>query len=220
MQKRIRKILGDLEAVQENLLALSDDIWLNIDHNDPQGLEDGYKFKKAYNEKIAEFSQISDCISNLVQQYTNVKTSIDEASGNNEEQNDRIVRELNHEEPHRLDEDFTYKRPYGFILEGKGTTGVTTWKRLYELISRELFSKDPERFMGLTEDPDFITNRNNHYFSRNPDELRSSFEIAEGFYAEVNLSANSITNLLEQLLAAHDISADNVQIFLREDRNA
>ncbi len=35
---RTRQILGDLEAVRENLLALSDDIWLSIDHNDPQAL--------------------------------------------------------------------------------------------------------------------------------------------------------------------------------------
>ena len=33
MQTRIRQILEDLEAVRENLLALSDDIWPSIDHN-------------------------------------------------------------------------------------------------------------------------------------------------------------------------------------------
>ena len=38
-QDRTRRILGDLEAVRENLLALSDDIWLSIDHNDSEALE-------------------------------------------------------------------------------------------------------------------------------------------------------------------------------------
>lgn len=39
--ERTRQILEDLEGVRENLLALSDDIWLSIDHNDPQALDAG-----------------------------------------------------------------------------------------------------------------------------------------------------------------------------------
>ena len=35
--ERTRQILEDLEGVRENLLALSDDIWLSIDHNDSAG---------------------------------------------------------------------------------------------------------------------------------------------------------------------------------------
>ena len=31
----IRDILQDLERTRENMLALSDDIWLSIDHNAP-----------------------------------------------------------------------------------------------------------------------------------------------------------------------------------------
>ncbi|KYD30546.1 hypothetical protein [Parageobacillus toebii] len=46
MKNRVKLILRDLEAVRENLLALSDDIWLSIDHNDPDSLEEGYQFKK------------------------------------------------------------------------------------------------------------------------------------------------------------------------------
>ena len=59
MKERIQQILTDLERVQENLLALSDDIWLNIQHNDSQELQKGYEFKLAFNEKLDEFNQIS-----------------------------------------------------------------------------------------------------------------------------------------------------------------
>lgn len=41
MTNPTREILEDLEAVRENLLALSDDIWLSIDHNDADALEEG-----------------------------------------------------------------------------------------------------------------------------------------------------------------------------------
>lgn len=34
MMDRIRNILQRLEQTREDLLALSDDIWLSIDHND------------------------------------------------------------------------------------------------------------------------------------------------------------------------------------------
>lgn len=45
MMDRIRNILQRLEQTREDLLALSDDIWLSIDHNDkpvqPHGTADG-----------------------------------------------------------------------------------------------------------------------------------------------------------------------------------
>ena len=45
MTNTIRNILQDLERVRENMLALSDDIWLSIDHNDPDALQEGVEFK-------------------------------------------------------------------------------------------------------------------------------------------------------------------------------
>ena len=73
---RTREILEDLEAVRENLLALSDDIWLSIDHNDPQALEQGVEFKRAYNDKAAAFDQVASELSALIQQYTSLGFTI------------------------------------------------------------------------------------------------------------------------------------------------
>lgn len=42
MTERTLQILHDLEAVRESLLALSDEIWLSIDHNDADALEVEY----------------------------------------------------------------------------------------------------------------------------------------------------------------------------------
>ncbi|TWU23241.1 hypothetical protein Pla52o_27770 [Novipirellula galeiformis] len=115
---RTRLILEDLEAVRENLLALSDDIWLSIDHNDEQALEEGVDFKRAYNTKVAAFDSVASELSELVQQYTSVRLDeAEQASGSDREQNERIIAELDREDPHLLNEDFTYKRPYGFILD-------------------------------------------------------------------------------------------------------
>src|SRR5947209_2973274 len=92
--ERTRQILEDLEAVRENLLALSDDIWNAIDHNDPQALEEGVQFKRAYNEKMAGFDQVAVELSRLTQQYTAVRLEAAEETGaGDRERNERIVAE-------------------------------------------------------------------------------------------------------------------------------
>src|SRR5262245_59631035 len=128
---RTRQILEDLEAVRENLLALSDHIWSSIDHNDPEALEAGVEFKREYNAKAADFDRVATDLSALIQRYTSIRLEeAEETGGEDREQNERIIAELNCEEPHRLDEDFTYKRPHGYILDGQAATGITTWQRL------------------------------------------------------------------------------------------
>ena len=70
MRERIRSILANLEAVGEDLLALSDDIWLNIDHNDSRAVQKGAEFKVAFNEAVSEFSHSSSRLSQLVEDFT------------------------------------------------------------------------------------------------------------------------------------------------------
>jgi hypothetical protein len=219
--ERTRQILEDLEAVRENLLALSDDVWLSIDHNDPQALEEGVQFKRAYNEKIAAFDLLAAELSGLIQQYTAVRLEEAEQTGaGDREQNERIVAELNREEPHSLGEDFTFKRPHGFILDGQGTTGITTCRRLYELLCQQLLRRDPGRFHALPENPDFISNRGNRSFARAPAELRSASLIGDGIHAEINLSANMVRDLIRRLLVTFEVPAERLQVFLRQDRDA
>jgi len=218
---RTRQILNDLEGVRENLLALSDDIWLSIDHNDSEALEAGVEFKRAFNAKAAAFDVVASDLSELVQQYTSVRLEESEQSGGADERaNDRIIAELNRNEPHSLDEDFTFKRPHGVIFQSKATTGITTWQRLYELILRHLYDADPDTLSALCGHPDFTTNRGNPMFTRDRDRLRKSMEIRDGLYVESNLSANGIRDLLRRVLETIGIDTQDVQIFLRQDRDA
>ncbi|MEX2141214.1 MAG: hypothetical protein WD894_18255 [Pirellulales bacterium] len=50
--------------------------------------------------------------------------------------------------------------------------------------------------------------------------MRKALEIADGFYAESNLSANGIRDVIRDLLGAFDIPEENLRIYLREDRDA
>lgn len=221
MTERTLQILQDLEAVRENLLALSDDIWMSIDHNDDQALEEGVEFKRAYNAKLAAFDALSSELSSLVQQFTRVDLAKEEESGQEDAQsNERIIEQLNREEPHSIDEDFTFKRPHGFILDGQATTGITTWRRLYELLCAHLLRKDRERFLTLLKDDRFESSRGHRQFTTDASQLRSPSKLGDEVFTEINLSANGLRDVIRNLLDAYEIPKEQLQIYLREDRDA
>lgn len=219
--ERTRRILEELETVRENLLALSDDIWEGIDCQDLTAFDDGVRFMRSYVEKMGAFDALAAELSALIQQYTQVRLEAGEYTSQEDgEENERIIRELNREQPYSLNESFTYKRPHGFVLEGQATIGITTWKRLFELVCRQLFQRSPDRFRALIDHPEFISNRGNHSVTRDAAALRGALAVADGIFIECNLSANGIRDMIVRLLAAYDIPHDRMQLFLREDRDA
>lgn len=218
---RTRVILEDLEAVRENLLALSDDIWSSIDHNDSSAMEAGVEFKRAYNSKVSAFDVVAGELSLLIQQYTSVRLDSTEQSGElDESRNERIIAELDREAAHGLDEDFTFKRPFGFVLDGKATTGLATWQRLYQLVCERLVTQDEQRMRSLYDHPDFVSSRGNRTIEYDPLKLRKPLEIANGLFIESNLSANSIRDVIRRLLQQYTIPAVSMKVYLRQDRNA
>lgn len=70
MQSRVQSILVQLEKTRQDLLDLSDEIWRSIDHNDPQALEQGVVFKKAYNARLTAFNTITDEIATLLGSFS------------------------------------------------------------------------------------------------------------------------------------------------------
>src|SRR5688572_30981211 len=97
---RTRRILEDLEAVRENLLALSDDIWLTIDRQDLAAFDDGVRFMRTYIERMTSFDELAGEISAMIQRYTSVRLEAREETGiDDREQNERIIRELDRDQP-------------------------------------------------------------------------------------------------------------------------
>jgi hypothetical protein len=219
MTENIRNILQDLDRVRENMLALSDDIWLSIDHNDPDALREGVEFKQEYNDKMIAFDRLATEISQLVQQFTNVQVE-EEPEPTTDNQNDRIIRDLNREEPHLLSEDFTFKRPFGFILCGRAFKNVNTWRRMFELVCRELSRRDPETFASLPDKKIFKNSRGKSTFAESPEPLRAAIKLTDGVYGEVNLSANALRDVMRKLLKVYQIPNEDMTVFLRQDRDA
>jgi len=176
---------------------------------------------RSYVEKMTEFDRLAADLSVLIQQYTQVSLEATEETGQEDrERNERIIRDLNRDEPHSLDEEFTYKRPHGFILAGQATSGITTWQRLYELVCRQLYQRDAGRFVSLIEHPEFISNRGHHSVTRDPGSLRKALDVEQGLFVECNLSANGIRDMLRRLLAVFEIEWNQLRLFLRQDRDA
>ena len=221
MSERIKSILDQLEQMREDLLALSDDIWLSIDHNDTQAMKQGVAFKESFNGKVAEFDKLSADLSVLVQQFTSISLNDEDSQDQQSPQSrDRAIVELDRYEPHSLDEDFTYKRPYGYRLGNIAQSNLKTWRRLYELICLYLAKRDPQTFAKLPDDPRFMGRRGNTYFTRKSDGLRFAIPLPQGIFAEVNLSSNHLRDQIKKLLEAFEIDYRELIIYLREDRDA
>jgi hypothetical protein len=123
--------------------------------------------------------------------------------------------------PHGLDEDFRYKRPAVFTLDGVPFDGTHTWSQVYETLCRHLAKLKPAVFDQLPDNPDFISSRGNRSFSRQRDDLRAAADFGRGVFAETNLSANQIRDNIGRPAARRiRLPRDAFAVFLREDRDA
>jgi hypothetical protein len=221
-RKKISAILSDLSSVRENLFSLSDDIWLSIDHNNTEAMQQGVAFKTEFNKLFSSFENNAQSLSTLVQQFTGVEDvdAAQEVIPADSDENRRIIAELDKEEPHYLSENFTYKRPFAFVLNGQAYKDTNTWKSVYMQVCACLIALDSQKFAKTLTSQDFISNRGNKRFSENPKELRAPYKITNTIYAEINLSAQNIVESIADLLDFYQIPQNSMVIYLREDRNA
>lgn len=220
-EKTISSILKDLTNVHENLLSLSDDIWISIDHNDPEKLEQGYEFKKEFNRLLEDFEKNKNDISVLVSQFTGVKIDEQPKIVNKEDsENQRIIKELNNNEPHEITEDFTFKRPTAFIFNGCAYTDLNNWVDLYIQFVACAAKINPAKLKEMAELPDYISKQNKVYYSTNYNDCRRPVKIMNDFYVEVNLSANNLAKRIMEILNHLGMNNSDITVYLRQDRNA
>jgi hypothetical protein len=185
-------------------------------------MQQGVAFKSEYNKLFSSFEANAQSLATLVQQFTGME-DVDAAKKvvpADSDENRRLIAELNKEEPHYLTENFTYKRPFAFVLNGQAYKDTNTWKSVYMQVCACLIALDSKKFAQTPTSQDFISNRGNKRFSEDPKELRSSAKITDTIYAEVNLSAQNIVESIADLLEFYQIPQGSMIIYLREDRNA
>jgi hypothetical protein len=79
---------------------------------------------------------------------------------------------------------------------------------------------DHNKMLETATADDFISKKNLRYFSNDKTKLRESNKVTDSVYAEVNMSANNFIRIIKILLDFYKISYNEMQIYLREDRNA
>ncbi len=223
MRQRIQSILSNLDSVGEDLLALSDDIWLNIDYKDSDAVAKGAAFMIAFNNTVGDYREASGRLTHLVEEFTQVSTfeaPAAPASDAERERRERLIHAMDRRVPHDLDEDFRYKRPTLFALDGVPFDGTNTWSQVHETLCRYLATLKPAVFSTLPTNPDFTSSKGNRYFSRDAADLRLPKDFGGGILAETNLSANQIRDNMRRLLLAFGLPRKAFIVYLREDRDA
>ena len=106
--EKINRILINLSSTQEDMLALKDYIWQNLDHSSVEEVQTAASFQVKYLELLDQFAQNSQEISALISQFTGIKVedSPKEVEQSNSE-NQRIIKELNKDEKRVLNTLFT-----------------------------------------------------------------------------------------------------------------
>lgn len=225
MNTRISKIKIALEQLSEDLLALSDDMWLSIDHNDSEALDFGYRLKKEYNQQVDTFSKVVQNIGSTLAQFENISILNESSTPIHDAGHDELkIKNFEYKEnqAHSINEDFCYKRPCGMKLENQIYEGLNTWKAIYRTTLKHLSKKSLDIFNQLPESG-FAKGRRKDkvYVARTPtNSMKCPEKFAEELYFETNLSANSIRDSIHKLLTIFSIPDSEIVFYLREDKDA
>lgn len=219
--EKINKILKELTNAREDLWALNDDLWHNLDHSSIEEVQAATAFQIQYIKLLDQFAQNSEEIATLISQFTGIKEEVTAVvKDSKDSSNERLIKELNKEEPHSLDEDFTYKRPYGFILESCAYSGFETWKDLYVQFCKHMASKNAGTFDSLSKNQELVSKQKKKYFASNKADIRLPQLITEKTYVELNFSANDFAKRMKEIFAVYKVDSNSMSIYLQQDRNA
>lgn len=219
--ERVEMILRQLEEVREGMFSYADDVWRGIDHRDAAKLEAGVTFINALNERITDLGDLTDQLEQLIEQYTAAAPrSRPKVISSPQGGAAPHAQELAGATAHTLDENFTWKRPYGFTLRSLEVTDVATWRELYGALCGALAELDSETFRALPENDQFLSSHGHRDFSRTRKGLREAMAVGDGIYAEVHYSANSIRDNIKELLPLFGFQPADMHVYLRQDRNA
>jgi hypothetical protein len=119
---------------------------------------------------------------------------------------------------HYLNEDYTFKRPYAFVLKENGAK-VSTWVQMLLETCKILIEIDDNLFRAFTNDKDF-KGRSRSYLSYEIKSMNKPEKIElheEDIYVETNLSANDIIRIIRKMIKKYGIGIKEYKIYLKAD---
>ncbi len=91
---KIKNILDNLNQLEENLIALPDDIWLSINPRDNESVEKGTAFLKSFNDNFSGFSESAGKLSKQIKAHFEINPETAETEGEavSEKSHSRIIK--------------------------------------------------------------------------------------------------------------------------------
>lgn len=184
-----------------------------------------YNKANEYIQMSQELAEVVDFINSFNKKYTIIQ---DEKPGvptedDVQDEVETVNGKINYEK-YRVDEDvaynlytdFTHKKPAAFSMDGKKYP-ARKWQYVFIQTCELLVKKDPDIFNTFVADG-MMQGRTRAYFSFAPEDIRKPKKITgTNIYVERNLSANTIRNIIINMLEKYNVSKTSYQIYLSKD---
>jgi len=230
-----------LERIAAELEAVSAEIWRNIDHNDPVGLEKGVAYKQRFNQKRLPLeAAVAEMIA-LLRDSSQTDPGSGEAAASSKVANvapspptspvplTAAAQPVTHpasraSAPPLRDArtgsdaagDLGQKVPFGFVLGGQTYTSASAWPLFYEALLEELYDRAAEKLSRLADEGSGFAHRGKPLFARLPDRLDDPLPVAEALFAEADLSPEDLIEVIKGLLGEIGYPIESFKILLKE----
>ncbi len=232
----VQALRRQLDRLGQELEAVSAEIWRNIDHNDPAGLEKGVSYKQRFNQgRLPLEAAVIDMLA-LLREYPlndpgseKVAPSPKVASVPGSASAPAAqpvahpaagraaaspVREAS-PEAGRAGE-LGQKLPFGFVLGGQTYTSASAWPLFYEAVLEELYERAAEKLSRLADEGSGFLLRGKPLFARLPDRLDNPLRVAEALFAEADLGPEDLIEVIKGLLGEIGYPLKSFEILLKE----
>lgn len=225
IKERLRHILGMMEDVRKDMGTLSEEIWKDIDHNDPVQLAQGVTFKQVFNDKRCVFDDAVEDLATHLKNHPKLDIEEGTATAPGDTSSGTQHHALTTPRPQAeaqaesdINHDYKHSLPFGFTLDDKTFTGLSTWAVFYETFLQEMEKRYHDKFLKLPETDVFSTAADHPMFARSSERLREPVKIVDEVYAEVQLPISAILQNLKYLAQEFGLPADSLKILLKEQK--
>lgn len=215
--KDIGESIGLLNLVLDDLLnEINGDITKALNERDYNAATNKIELHKIICNLYDENSNIIDTIDDYVvdEQKDEIIEQTDEVENHSIPDYGKYV--VDQLIPHSLYENFEFKKPVAFIINGNKIE-ASNWANVFQLTCEYLYSKNQELFEGFISDKN-MNGKKKSYFSLSNENIRKPRMLScADIYIETNLSANSIKQIIIKMLKKYQIKITEYIVFYRAD---
>jgi hypothetical protein len=232
IDETLREVRDRIERMHGQLEKLSSAIWHDIEHDDPERLEAGVRFKQSYNERRSALQETMDGMLALLSKYPQAgpgsgvaerkeetvepaaASAVESSGQSTAEPADQLSVEPIAASP--VATGLEQKVPFGFVLGGQTYTSASAWPLFYEALLQELHNRAPEKLSRLADSPGGFQQAERPLFARAPDPLDDPLPIADAIFAEADMAPETMLQVIKRLIEYMGYPLESFKILLKE----